>query len=71
MNKDACEKEKGKGYDDRKRRAKEKTDIREGDKVYQKNLKKINKLTSDWDQTQYTVISKDAGDIRIKDDNTG
>lgn len=45
--------------------------IREGDKVYQKNLININKLTSDWDQTQHTVISKDAGDMRIKDDNTG
>lgn len=37
MDKDACEKEKGKGYGDSERRVKEETDIREGDKVYQKN----------------------------------
>lgn len=37
MDTDACEKEKEKGYGDRERRVKEKTDIREGDKVYQKN----------------------------------
>lgn len=68
--KDKIEKEKGKQYSDRKRGARE-SDIQIGDKVYVKNMVKRNKLTPNYDSTPHIVVSKNSGDVQVRDNNTG
>lgn len=63
-------KEKGKEYGDMKRRAME-TNISEGDKVYIKNMEKINKLSSNFSPTPHTVESVKQGDVTVRNDETG
>lgn len=68
--KDKIEKEKGKQYSDRKRGAR-KSDIQIGDKVYVKNMVKENKLTPNYDPTPHVVVSKNSGDIQVRNNDTG
>lgn len=63
-------KEKGKCYEDKKRRA-SKSDLRIGEKVYVKNMNKENKLCSDFNPAPHTVTSTKDGDINVKNDVTG
>lgn len=67
---DKIQKEKGKEYGDRKRRAVE-TILNEGDKVYIKNMEKSNKLSSEFNPTPHTVESSNHGDITVRNDQTG
>ncbi|XP_052758219.1 uncharacterized protein K02A2.6-like [Galleria mellonella] len=68
--KDKSMKEMGKIIEDRKRKAKH-NDITVGEKVYMKNMIKENKLTPNFNPTPHTVIGVKAGDISIKNDETG
>lgn len=67
---DRVQKELGKEYGDRKRKAIE-PEIKEGEKVYVKTTDKINKLASNFNPTQYTVESNNAGDCTVRNDETG
>lgn len=67
---DRIQKEIGKEFGDRKRKAVD-SEIMEGDKVYVKNMEKTNKLTSNFNQTQYTVGSTNGGDCVVRNDETG
>ncbi|XP_053617728.1 uncharacterized protein K02A2.6-like [Plodia interpunctella] len=67
---DKIQKEKGKEYGDKKRRATE-SNLNDGDKVYIKNMEKTNKLSSDYDPTPYTVESAKHGDVTVRNDETG
>lgn len=67
---DKIQKEKGKEYADKKRRAIEPT-LNEGDKVYLKNMEKINKLSPNFNPTPYTVENSKHGDITVRNDETG
>ncbi|XP_030750159.1 uncharacterized protein K02A2.6-like [Sitophilus oryzae] len=68
--KDHMQKEIGKEYANKKRKAKE-NDLDRGDKVYVKNLIKHNKLTSDFGTVPYTVVNKKGGDIELENSENG
>nr|XP_049699503.1 uncharacterized protein LOC110376634 [Helicoverpa armigera] len=68
--KDKEQKEKGREYADKKRRARE-VELEIGDKVYVKNTNKSNKLSLNFDTTTYTVKSKTGGDVEVQNDETG
>lgn len=68
--KDKEQKEKGREYTDKRRRARE-TDIQVGDKVYVKNTNKSNKLSLNFDTATHTVKSKTGGDVEVQNDETG
>ena len=68
--KDKIMKEKGKGYEDRKRRA-EVTDIGIGEKVYVKNMVKTNKLTTNFGPTPHTVVNCKGPEYSLRNDETG
>lgn len=68
--KDKLMKEKGKDYGDRKRRAAE-IELQPGDKVYVKNLIKENKTCPNFNPTQHTVLTKNGGDVQVRNDETG
>lgn len=68
---DRVQKEKGRKNEDRKRKATDENDINIGDKVYQKNLIKPNKVTPDYDPTPHTIIEKRGGDILVQNPETG
>lgn len=68
--KDKIMKEKGKGYEDKKRKA-EPLDIGIGEKVYVKNLVKENKLTTNFNPTPYTVVNSNGPEYNIRNDETG
>lgn len=63
-------KQKGKEYADRKRKA-EDCDLMPGDKVYVKNMNKENKLSLNYDTTTHTVQKNIAGDVQVRNDETG
>lgn len=67
---DKTQKEKGKEYGDRKRRAVD-TTLAEGDKVYIKNMEKSNKLSPEFNDIPYTVESTKHGDVTVRNDQTG
>lgn len=67
---DKEQKEKGKIYADRKRKAKE-CDLEPGDKVYIKNMNKDNKLSLNYEATKHTVEKSVGGDIEVRNDETG
>ncbi|XP_030747091.1 uncharacterized protein K02A2.6-like [Sitophilus oryzae] len=67
---DQMEKEKGRDYANRKRRAKE-TELEGGTKVYVKNLVKESKVTPPFSSVPHTVLDKRGGDVRLRNDNTG
>lgn len=67
---DKIQKELGKEYGDRKRKAMQSV-ISEGEKVYVKALDRANKLTPNFNPTQYTVESSKAGDCVVRNDETG
>lgn len=71
IDRDRVQKEKGRENMDRKRKATDNIDINIGDKVYQKNLIKSNKVTPEYDSTPHTVIKKLGGDVVIQDAQTG
>lgn len=68
---DQIQKEKGKIYADARRHATDKANLEIGDKVYQENFTKHNKLTPNFDSTPHTVTGKKGGDVTIRDDGTG
>lgn len=70
--KDTTQKELGKSYSDRKRKAAEHTLV-EGEKVFVKNMIKNNKLTPNFSPASHTVTksSANSGDVEIRDDETG
>lgn len=70
--KDKTQKDIGKNYSDRKRKATEHT-LQEGDKVYTKNLVKENELTSNFSPASHTITKTNAntGDVEIRNDETG
>ncbi|CAH2107517.1 unnamed protein product [Euphydryas editha] len=67
---DKLEKEKGKEYGDRKRRA-EHPELIEGDKVYVKELDKTNKLASTFNPTPHVVEKTTCGDVTVRNEETG
>lgn len=67
---DRLQKQRGKEYGDRKRRA-EDSQIIEGDKVYVKEMEKTNKLTSHFNPTPHTVEKTVGGDVTIRNEDTG
>lgn len=68
---DQIEKEKGKEYADRKRKANDDNDISVGDKLYQKNLIKANKIAPEFNPVPHTVVSKKGGDVVIRENESG
>lgn len=71
VDRDQIQKEVGKKYEDRKRKATEDIDINIGDKVYSKNLIKTTKVTPNFDSASHTVVDRTGGDAIIRDDSTG
>jgi len=69
-NEDKENKEKGKQYSDRKRRAAE-NKVADGEKVYVKNLLKENKITPTFDPTPYTMIKANGKDVLVRNEETG
>ncbi|XP_049877892.1 uncharacterized protein K02A2.6-like [Pectinophora gossypiella] len=67
---DRVNKEKGKIYSDRKRKA-ERCTLEAGDKVYVKQMSKDNKLSLNYDSTPHTVRKSHGGDILVENDETG
>lgn len=65
--KDKAEKEKGKDYADRKRRARA-SSYEPGDKVLVKNVRKTNKLNTNFNPQEHTLVSIDGGDCLVKND---
>lgn len=68
--KDKEEKEKGRKYGDRRRRASY-SDLEIGRKVYLKNMNRENKLTPNLNPTTHTVTSVKGGDVKVRNDATG
>nr|XP_026484830.1 uncharacterized protein K02A2.6-like [Vanessa tameamea] len=68
--KDKEQKEKGREYTDKRRRARE-ADLQVGDKVYVKNANKTNKLSLNFDTAMHTVKSRNGGDVEVQNDETG
>lgn len=67
---DMEQKQKGKEYADRKRHATE-SEIGVGEKVYVKNMTKENKLSTPFNDTPHTVITKNGGDVEVQNDDNG
>nr|DAA65000.1 TPA_exp: gag-pol protein [Drosophila ananassae] len=67
MDRDLVEKHKGKQATDKRRGARE-SDIKVGDKVFQKNVVFPNKLTPTFDNTEYTVVEKHRNIVEIERD---
>lgn len=67
---DKQQKEKGKEYADKKRKAQD-CDLGPGDKVYVRNMNKSNKLSSNFEPTSHTVKTRVGGDIEVQNDETG
>lgn len=67
---DKEQKERGKAYGDRKRRA-QYSDISEGEKVYVKDMEKTNKLSSNFNPTPHVVESSQGGDFIVRNEETG
>lgn len=67
---DRAQKEKGKEYGDRKRKAVD-SDISQGDKVYLKTMEKANKLTPNFSSVPHTVESARNGDCTVRNNETG
>lgn len=67
---DKLQKEKGREYGDRKRRASD-PEITEGDKVYVKEMEKSNKLTSNFNPTPHVVEQAHGGDVTVRNEETG
>ena len=67
---DKTQKEKGKEYGDRKRRAEEPV-ITEGDKVYVKEMEKRNKLTPNFKSTSHVVERVEGGDVLVRNEESG
>lgn len=67
---DRLQKEKGKEYSDRKRRANQ-SQIEVGDKVLMKRMKKNNKLDADYINEEFTVTRKNGADCTVKSCETG
>ncbi|KAL0901956.1 hypothetical protein ABMA27_007099 [Loxostege sticticalis] len=67
---DSIQKEKGKEYGDRKRRAEDSTVI-EGDKVYIKDMEKGNKLAANFKPTPHIVEQANGADIVVRNEETG
>lgn len=68
--KDKIMKEKGKEYEDRKRKA-QVTDMEIGEKVYVKNMVKENKLTTNFNPTPHTIINSKGSEYNVRNDETG
>lgn len=62
---DGIQKEKGKNYSDGKRRATY-SEIREGDKVFVKRMKKNHKLEADYSAEEYDVVNKKGSDVIVR-----
>lgn len=67
---DALQKEKGKQYADKKRKA-QTCDIRVGDQVIAKRPRKENKLSSDFSPELFIVVRKSGADVTIRSSSTG
>lgn len=67
---DKLQKEKGKEYGDRKRKA-EIPDLIEGDKVYVKEMVKNHKLSTTFNPTPHIVEQSVGGDFTIRNEETG
>ncbi|XP_049880106.1 uncharacterized protein K02A2.6-like [Pectinophora gossypiella] len=67
---DKLQKERGKEYGDRKRRA-ENSELTEGDKVYIKEMEKGNKLATTFNPTPHVVEKVGGGDITVRNEETG
>jgi hypothetical protein len=67
---DKIQKEKGKEYGDRKRRA-ENTELKVGEKVYVKEMEKTNKLSTNFNPTPHVVEHSVGGDVTIRNTETG
>lgn len=67
---DKEQKEKGKEYADWKRRAQD-CNLEVGDKVYVKDMHKINKLSLEYEPTSHTVEANNKGDVALRNDETG
>nr|XP_049707012.1 uncharacterized protein K02A2.6-like [Helicoverpa armigera] len=68
--KDIIMKEKGKSYEDRRRKATE-YGIEVGEKVYVKNMTKGNKLTAPFNSTPHTVLSSSGNEYKVRNDDSG
>lgn len=66
---DKVQKEKGKQYGDKKRRA-EDPEISTGDKVYVKEMEKANKLTAGFNAAPH-VVESSVGDETVRNEETG
>lgn len=62
---EGLQKEKGKSYSDRKRRAAY-SEIQEGDNVFVKRMKKNHKLEADYSPEEYEVIRKRGSDVVVR-----
>lgn len=67
---DKIQKEKGKEYGDRKRRAGD-SGISTGDKVYVKEMERTNKLTTGFNPAPHIVESSVGGDVTVRNEETG
>lgn len=67
---DGLQKEKGKSYADKKRRA-EYSDIREGDHVFLKRMKKSHKLEADFSPEEFLVMKKSGSDVIVRSQLSG
>ena len=67
---DKSEKEKGKEYGDRKRKAKD-VELAEGEKVYIKEMDKTSKLSTTFNPTPHVVEKSVGGDILVRNEETG
>ncbi|XP_062559608.1 uncharacterized protein K02A2.6-like [Armigeres subalbatus] len=67
---DTLQKEKGKNYSDRKRRAAY-SEIRVGDAVFVKRMKKNNKLEAEFAPEEYEVVKKYGADVIVRSRLTG
>lgn len=67
---DRINREKGKQYSDKKRRAGE-SEIAAGDKVLVQNFQRTNKLSANFLPTTHTVVKINKGDTTVRNDETG
>lgn len=67
---DKIQKEKGKEYGDRKRRA-QSPGLVEGNKVYVREMEKRNKLSTNFNPTPHIVEKATGGDIIVRNEETG
>lgn len=67
---DKIRKQKGKEYTDLKRRA-EYSEIREGDRVLVKRMKKAHKLQADYSPDEFLVVKKVGSDVTVRSTESG